>query len=130
VARRARRPWALNDYLIYLTAHAPWLHPVQDMQPLQILSKTVYWDPRPGMGVVMLLTVHNPNNFPVTFEANHVRICDAVTVGRTGHGERPLAARPPSKFATVCADTPATFASFRALHPRTVRAMKHCTGAI
>ena len=49
-------------------------HVVQNMQPLQILNKAVYWDPRPGMGIVMLLTVHNPNNFRVTFEANHVRV--------------------------------------------------------
>jgi sugar lactone lactonase YvrE len=39
-----------------------------------IRDKAVYWDPRPGMGIVILLTVHNPNNFRVTFEANHVRV--------------------------------------------------------
>jgi hypothetical protein len=37
-------------------------HP--NAQALQIVGKAVYMDPRGGVGVVILLTVHNPNDFP------------------------------------------------------------------
>jgi hypothetical protein len=44
------------------------------MEPLQQTGKAVTWDSRGGVGVVLLLTLQNPNGFAVTFEANHVRI--------------------------------------------------------
>ncbi len=44
------------------------------MEPLVQTGRAVYWDSRGGVGVVLLLTLQNPNSFPVTFEANHVRI--------------------------------------------------------
>ena len=44
------------------------------MEPLLEQSRSVYWDDRPGIGVVLILTLQNPNNFPVDFVANHVRI--------------------------------------------------------
>ncbi len=46
----------------------------RDMQPLRQTDRATVWDPRGGVGVVLLLTLQNPNSFPVTFEANHVRI--------------------------------------------------------
>ena len=53
---------------------APHFIKSQQMQPLQQTGKAVVWDSRPGVGVVLLLTLQNPNGFAVTFEANHVRI--------------------------------------------------------
>lgn len=44
------------------------------MEPLHETDRPVYWDHRGGVGVVLILTLQNRNNFPVTFEANHVRI--------------------------------------------------------
>ncbi|UFZ07280.1 hypothetical protein LQG66_13640 [Bradyrhizobium ontarionense] len=44
------------------------------MEPLRQTDRSVVWDPRGGVGVVLTLTLQNPNNFQVTFEANHVRI--------------------------------------------------------
>ncbi|WP_298374385.1 hypothetical protein [uncultured Bradyrhizobium sp.] len=44
------------------------------MEPLHETDRAVYWDHRGGVGVVLILTLQNSNNFPVTFEANHVRI--------------------------------------------------------
>ncbi|OKO67591.1 hypothetical protein [Bradyrhizobium sp. NAS96.2] len=44
------------------------------MEPLRETDRAVYWDYRGGVGVVLILTLKNSNNFPVTFEANHVRI--------------------------------------------------------
>ncbi len=44
------------------------------MQPLHETAKSVVWDSRGGVGVVILLTLQNPNGFAVSFEANHVRI--------------------------------------------------------
>jgi hypothetical protein len=64
---------APNEFFdVSIAPHENKNHP--NMQALQIVGKAVEWDPRGGVGVVMLLTVHNPNDFPVTFEANHVRI--------------------------------------------------------
>ena len=47
-------------------------HPT--MEPLLEQSKSRYWDPRPGMGDVLILTLQNRNTFAVNFIANHVRI--------------------------------------------------------
>jgi hypothetical protein len=47
---------------------------IPGMLPLQIVGKSVFRDPDVNVGVVMLLTLNNPNDFSVTFEANHVRI--------------------------------------------------------
>ncbi|MGN6411787.1 MAG: hypothetical protein ACTHK9_10115 [Nitrobacter sp.] len=44
------------------------------MEPLHETDRAVYWDYRGCVGVVLILTQQNRNNFPVTFEANHVRI--------------------------------------------------------
>lgn len=44
------------------------------MEPLHETDRAVYWDHRGGVGVVLILTLQNRNTFPVTFEANHVRI--------------------------------------------------------
>jgi hypothetical protein len=44
------------------------------MQPLHETAKSVVWDNRGGVGVVILLTLQNPNAFAVSFEANHVRV--------------------------------------------------------
>jgi hypothetical protein len=44
------------------------------MEPLQETNRAVSWDSRGGVGVVLTLTLQNRNSFPVTFEANHVRI--------------------------------------------------------
>jgi hypothetical protein len=46
----------------------------QEMQPIQQTGRATYWDHRGGVGVVLILTLHNPNNVEVTFEANHVHI--------------------------------------------------------
>jgi hypothetical protein len=46
----------------------------QEMEPLQQTGRAVFWDHQGGVGVVLLLTLQNPNGFAVTFEANHVRI--------------------------------------------------------
>jgi hypothetical protein len=46
----------------------------ENMQPIQQTGRATYWDHRPGMGDVLILTLQNPNGFAVTFEANHVRI--------------------------------------------------------
>lgn len=46
----------------------------RNMEPLRQTDRSVVWDPRGGVGVVLFLTLQNPNSFPVTFEANHVRI--------------------------------------------------------
>lgn len=43
-------------------------------EPLIETSRATYWDPRPGMGVVLVLTLQNRNNFKVSFEANHIRV--------------------------------------------------------
>ena len=47
-------------------------HP--NMRALEIKGKSLDWSPEAGQGVVMNLTVENPNSFDVTFQANHVRI--------------------------------------------------------
>ncbi|CCD99947.1 hypothetical protein [Bradyrhizobium sp. STM 3809] len=44
------------------------------MEPLRQTARTVVWDTTAGVGTVLTWTLQNPNNFPVTFEANHVRI--------------------------------------------------------
>ena len=44
------------------------------MVPLLETGRSVTWDHRPGVGVVLELTLQNRNGFAVTFEANHVRI--------------------------------------------------------
>ncbi|QOZ37735.1 hypothetical protein XH92_08940 [Bradyrhizobium sp. CCBAU 53421] len=44
------------------------------MEPLHETDRAVLWDHRGGVGVVLILTLQNSNSFPVTFEANHVRI--------------------------------------------------------
>jgi hypothetical protein len=43
-------------------------------EPLVELSRSVYWDSRPGMGDVLILKLENRNRFAVNFVANHVRI--------------------------------------------------------
>ena len=54
---------------------APHFEKIQtSMEPLHETDRAVYWDHRGGVGVVLILTLQNRNNFPVTFEANHVRI--------------------------------------------------------
>jgi hypothetical protein len=44
------------------------------MEPLHETDRAVSWDSRPGVGVVVVLTLQNRNSFSVGFEANHVRI--------------------------------------------------------
>jgi hypothetical protein len=44
------------------------------MEPLRQTDRSVVWDLRGGVGVVLFITLQNPNSFAVTFEANHVRI--------------------------------------------------------
>ena len=44
------------------------------MEPLRETGRAVTWDQRPGVGVMLELTLQNRNGFAVTFEANHVRI--------------------------------------------------------
>jgi hypothetical protein len=44
------------------------------MEPLLETGRSVTWDHRPGVGVVLELTLQNRNGFAVKFEANHVRI--------------------------------------------------------
>ena len=44
------------------------------MEPLLETARAVSWEGNPPTGVVLTLTLQNRNSFPVTFEANHVRI--------------------------------------------------------
>ena len=53
---------------------APHFIKDKEMQPLHETAKSVVWDNQGGVGVVILLTLQNPNGFAVSFEANHVRI--------------------------------------------------------
>ena len=53
---------------------APFTIKGKEMQPLQETAKSVVWDNQGGVGVVILLTLQNPNGFAVSFEANHVRV--------------------------------------------------------
>jgi hypothetical protein len=53
---------------------APHFIKGKEMQPLQETAKSVVWDSQGGVGVVILLTLQNPNGFAVSFEANHVRV--------------------------------------------------------
>ena len=46
----------------------------EQMEPIQQVGKATTWDTRGGVGVVLILTLQNPNKFAVTFEANHVHI--------------------------------------------------------
>jgi hypothetical protein len=64
---------APNEFFdVSIAPHHDKSHP--QMEPLVQTGRAVYWDSRGGVGVVLLLTLQNPNSFPVTFEANHVRI--------------------------------------------------------
>ena len=46
----------------------------RDGGPLVELKREVYHDPRPGVGVVLVLTLQNNNPFSIDFTANHVRV--------------------------------------------------------
>jgi hypothetical protein len=62
-----------NEY--FVVSISPKFDPQNPaMQPLLEQSRSRYWDARPGMGDVLILTLHNPTPFAVNFMANHVRI--------------------------------------------------------
>jgi hypothetical protein len=64
---------APNEYFnVSIAPQFDTQHPA--MEPLVEQSRAIYHDPRPGVGVVLVLTLQNRNRFAVNFVANHVRI--------------------------------------------------------